>query len=107
VCLLCWGTPAADLTKRKEANKMELDGRVDENTALRFGDIGYDVEELPDSLVEVYKKAKARQDRVRPAMLSQEMIIVCSLISDLKEQIILNEYSSRKPGRPKKDNSNG
>ena len=84
-------------------DKEKLENRIDEFAVSMFGQMGYDANELPDSLVEVYQEFKRRHDILRPSRLTAEGLAFCSFMADMMDQKILLTQPTAEPAKPKQE----
>lgn len=64
----------------------KLDTRVDDYALDMFGNMGYDVSKLPDSLVKLYKVTKRKKDVVFPSRVSAETLAIIAALSDMVDK---------------------
>ncbi len=73
-------------TKDDMANDITHDTRIDEYALDTFGNMGYDVSQLPDSLVRLYRSIKIKKDVVFPSRMSAEGCAIVAAISDMMDK---------------------
>ena len=81
------------MSKEKESTEQ----RIDEFAVSMFKEMGYEGNELPDSLVDVYKEFKLRHDVLRPSRLTAEGFALCSLMADMIDGKVLSTVSGEPP----------
>ena len=65
---------------------LKLDTRIDENAHSIFVGMGYDVEKLPNSLVNIYNSMKHKKDIVFPGRVTVEVCALIATLSDLVDK---------------------
>lgn len=75
--------------------KESAEQRIDEFAVSMFKEMGYDENEFPTSLIDVYKEFKRRHDKLRPSRLTAEGFAFCSFMADMIDGKILSTGSEK------------